>query len=143
MRVRPLIHIQSLTILLAVAFDVHIAEIMVPLAVGIPILVAPRSLLLEDLPYYVKQLRVSHVGIVPSLIEATMGAAQEDEDAGEGTTLRYIASGGEKMSDAVRLDSIGLLPSSSFPCQILDRWASHPKIRLANFYGSVHHHNPV
>ena len=75
---------------------------MVALAVGIPILSAPRSLLLEDLPYYITHLRVSHVGIVPSLIEATMGAVQEGEDAGHATALRYIASGGEKMSDAVR-----------------------------------------
>ncbi|KAI0374911.1 hypothetical protein BV20DRAFT_961134 [Pilatotrama ljubarskyi] len=102
----------------SVAFDVHLAEILVPLALGIPILSAPRSLLLEDLPYYITNLRVSHVGIVPSLIEATMGAVQEDEDSGHATSLRYIASGGEKMSDA-----------------ILDKWASHPRVRLANFYG--------
>ena len=89
--------------LVAVAFDVHIAEIMVALAVGIPILAAPRSLLLEDLPYYIKHLRISHVGIVPSLIEATMSAVQEEEDEGNSNVLRYIASGGEKMSDAVRL----------------------------------------
>ena len=75
---------------------------MVALAVGIPILSAPRSLLLEDLPYYITHLRVSHVGIVPSLIEATMGAVQEGEDAGRATALRYIARGDEKMSDAVR-----------------------------------------
>lgn len=93
----------------AVAFDVHLAEIFVPLAIGIPILTAPRSLLLEDLPYYITHLRVSHVGIVPSLIEATMGAVQEDEASGHSTNLRYIASGGEKMSDAVGL----LIP----PCQ--------------------------
>ena len=75
---------------------------MVALAVGIPILSAPRSLLLEDLPYYVTHLRVSHMGIVPSLIEATMCAVQENEESGTGTSLRYIASGGEKMSDTVR-----------------------------------------
>ncbi|KAH9854247.1 hypothetical protein C2E23DRAFT_820117 [Lenzites betulinus] len=102
----------------SVAFDVHLAEIFVPLALGIPILSAPRSLLLEDLPHYISNLHVSHVGIVPSLIEATMGAVQEDEKSGHGSSLRYIASGGEKMSDA-----------------ILDKWASHPTIRLANFYG--------
>lgn len=85
----------------AVAFDVHLAEILVPLANGIPIVSAPRSLLLEDLPHYIRTLRVSHVGIVPSLIEATMGAVQEDEDSGHAMTLRYLACGGEKMSDAV------------------------------------------
>ena len=83
------------------AFDVHLAEIFVALALGIPILSAPRALLLEDLPYYIKHLRISHVGIVPSLIEATMGAVQEDQESGATTTLRYIASGGEKMSDSV------------------------------------------
>ncbi|KAI0780914.1 hypothetical protein BD413DRAFT_608137 [Trametes elegans] len=102
----------------SVAFDVHLAEILIPLANGIPIVSAPRSLLLEDLPHYIRTLRVSHVGIVPSLIEATMGAVQEDEDSGHTMTLRYLACGGEKMSDA-----------------ILDKWASHPKVRLANFYG--------
>ena len=86
----------------AVAFDVHLAEVFVALAVGITILSAPRSLLLEDLPYYIKNLRISHVGIVPSLIEATMGVVQGDEESGATTTLRYIACGGEQMSDAVR-----------------------------------------
>ncbi|KAI0082634.1 hypothetical protein K474DRAFT_1654750 [Panus rudis PR-1116 ss-1] len=102
----------------SVAFDVHLAEILVPLATGIPIISAPRSLLLEDLPFYIKELGISHLGIVPSLIEATMGAIQDDVNAGHTSTLRYIASGGEKMSDA-----------------ILDKWANHPTVRLANFYG--------
>lgn len=104
------------------------------IAVGIPILSAPRSLLLEDLPYYITHLQVSHVGIVPSLIEATMGAVQEKEDAGYGTTLRYIASGGEKMSDAV-CQRASIYTICLMSRQILDKWAAHPKVRLANFYG--------
>ncbi|KAI0798002.1 hypothetical protein C8Q75DRAFT_862185 [Abortiporus biennis] len=102
----------------SVAFDVHLAEVFVPLSNGFPILSAPRSILLEDLPYFITEFRVSHVGIVPSLIEATMGTVQEAEKDGQGSTLRYLASGGEKMSDA-----------------ILDKWADHPKVKLVNFYG--------
>lgn len=63
---------------------------------------APRGLLLENLPYYISLLGVTHVGIVPSLIDATMGAVQEDESM-TGMRLRYIASGGEKISDSVRV----------------------------------------
>lgn len=63
---------------------------------------APRSQLLEDLPLYVKLLGITHLGIVPSLIEATLSAVSEESE-GRDMTLRYIASGGEKMSDAVRV----------------------------------------
>lgn len=68
-----------------------------------PLLSAPRSQLLENLPFHIKRLRITHVGIVPSLIEATMGTVEEDG----GTTdlaLRYIASGGEKMSNTVSVN---------------------------------------
>lgn len=63
---------------------------------------APRGLLLENLSYYISLLGVTHVGIVPSLIDATMGAVQEDESMA-GMRLRFIASGGEKISDSVRV----------------------------------------
>ncbi|KAH7913722.1 hypothetical protein BJ138DRAFT_561170 [Hygrophoropsis aurantiaca] len=101
----------------SIAFDVHIQEFLVPLALGMVFLCAPRTLLLENLPFYLKHLEISHVGIVPSLIDATMGA-MEEEEMGDGMKLRYIASGGEKMSDS-----------------ILDKWAGHPKVKLANYYG--------
>jgi hypothetical protein len=61
---------------------------------------APRGILLENLPYYISLLGVTHVGIVPSLIDATMCTVQEYESMG-GVNLRYIASGGEKISDSV------------------------------------------
>ncbi|KAG6845337.1 NRPS [Tephrocybe sp. NHM501043] len=101
----------------SVAFDVHLSETFVPIALGMPLLSAPRSQLLENLPFYVKSFGITHLGIVPSLIEATLNAATGN-DAGTDMVLRYIASGGEKMSDA-----------------ILDKWADHPQVRLANFYG--------
>ena len=69
------------------------------MALGMPLFSAPRSELLENLPYYVNALQITHLGIVPSLIEATLNAASDDDGK---TNLRYIASGGEKMSDAVR-----------------------------------------
>ncbi|KAG6851029.1 NRPS [Arthromyces matolae] len=104
----------------SIAFDVHLAETFVPIALGMPSLTALRSQLLENLPFYVKHMAVTHIGIVPSLIEVTLCALSE-ENEGRDMALRYIASGGEKISDAVRM--------------ILDKWANHPKVRLANFYG--------
>ncbi|KIM49051.1 hypothetical protein M413DRAFT_438219 [Hebeloma cylindrosporum] len=88
----------------SIAFDVHWRRPF-----------AQRSQLLESLPTYVNKLGVTHLGIVPSLIEATLNAAKEAEGP---MALRYIASGGEKMSDST-----------------LEKWANHPQVRLANFYG--------
>ena len=65
-----------------------------------PLISARRSQLLENLPIYVNKLGITHLGIVPSLIEATLNAAQSED--GDDIALRYIASGGEKMSDSVR-----------------------------------------
>jgi hypothetical protein len=87
---------------IAIAFDVHLGETFVPIALGMPLFSAPRSELLEDLPFYVNILGITHLGIVPSLIEATLNAASDETGK---TELRYIASGGEKMSD-----SVGTLP---------------------------------
>ena len=81
------------------------AETFVPLALGMTLITAPRAQLLEDLPHWIDVFRVSHVGIVPSLIEATILAVSEsaeDKDSSERPMeLAYIASGGEKMSDSV------------------------------------------
>lgn len=93
---------KSLNNIPAIAFDVHLAETIVPIALGMPLLSARRSQLLENLPVYVKRLGVTHLGIVPSLIEATLNAAQGG-DPGSDIGLRYIASGGEKMSDSVNI----------------------------------------
>ncbi|KAF9464762.1 peptide synthetase [Collybia nuda] len=114
------VHMEDLTqgrylAVASIAFDVHLAETFVPLVLGMSLHSAPRSQLLENLPFFVQLLGITHLGIVPSLIEATMGAVDE---GGEGMALRYIASGGEKMSDL-----------------IMDKWANHPQVRLANFYG--------
>lgn len=67
------------------------------------LITAPRTQLFEDLPYWLRQLRITHVGIVPSLIEATMVAVDNsaDGDDNKAMDLAYIASGGDKMSDIV------------------------------------------
>lgn len=89
----------------------HLAEIFVALSLGMTLICAPRSQLFEDLPRWLDRLRITHVGIVPSLIEATMHAVAESVELAvdhDGTgvkkktmDLAYIASGGEKMSDSV------------------------------------------
>ncbi|KAF9246318.1 hypothetical protein BU15DRAFT_39806 [Melanogaster broomeanus] len=101
----------------SIAFDVHLAEIFTPLALGMTLVSAKRVELFENLPYYISRLEITHVGLVPSLIDAAMCTFEQDQ-AEEDTKLRYIACGGEKISDS-----------------ILDKWADHPKVRLANFYG--------
>ncbi|KAG8217719.1 hypothetical protein J3R82DRAFT_5877 [Butyriboletus roseoflavus] len=100
----------------SIAFDVHLAEILVPLALGMTLVSAKRGELLENLPLYISLLGITHIGLVPSLIDATMCAVEDQK--GEEMKLRYIASGGEKISDA-----------------ILDKWTDHSFVRLANFYG--------
>ena len=80
---------------------------------------AKRGELLENLPLYINLLGITHVGLVPSLIDATMCAVEDDQNGGE-LQLRYIASGGEKISDSVsrilssdcnRPHSLGCFPS--------------------------------
>lgn len=90
----------------AIAFDVHVAEVLVPLALGMTLVSAKRGELLENLPLYISLLGITHIGLVPSLIDATMCAVEDDQN-GEEIKLRYIASGGEKISDSVS----GILPS--------------------------------
>ena len=41
---------------IAIAFDVHLGETFVPIALGMPLFSAPRSELLDDLPFYVNVL---------------------------------------------------------------------------------------
>ncbi len=96
----------------AIAFDVHLAETFVPFALGMVLISAQRSQLFENLPKWIRKLGVTHVGIVPSLIEATMGAVEQfsgskADISGEAEMkLRYIASGGEKMSDTVCINKL-------------------------------------
>lgn len=85
----------------AIAFDVHISEIVIPWALGICLVSTPsaRFELLSDLHSNVQRLGITHLGMVPSMIEATFtGGADEGHKLG----LKYLTSGGEKISDSVR-----------------------------------------
>ena len=85
----------------------HLSETFVAWSLGMTLISAHRTQLFEDLPHWLKRLRITHVGIVPSLIEATMHAvagsdkASENDGSDQAMNVAYIASGGEKMSDAV------------------------------------------
>ena len=70
---------------------------------------APHSQLLEDLLHWLRYLCVTHVGIVPSLIKATVCALEGDgalDSKEHPTNLCYIASGSEKMTDSVRRSTL-------------------------------------
>ncbi|PWN41063.1 hypothetical protein IE81DRAFT_304267 [Ceraceosorus guamensis] len=97
----------------AVAFDVHISEIVQSWALGLCLVsVASRLSLLADLQDNIERFGITHIGMVPSMIEATLTKTPEE------LPIKYIVSGGEKMTDAV-----------------LSKWAAHPGIVCANFYG--------
>lgn len=61
---------------------------------GIRLVTAPRSEVLADLQNNIIRLGITNLGMVPSMIEATLTAPED-------LPLKYLASGGEKMSDAV------------------------------------------
>ncbi|KAG7086753.1 NRPS protein [Marasmius oreades] len=96
--------------LASIAFDVHISEITQSWRLGIRLVSGQRYELLADLKGVIKGLGITHLGMVPSMIEATL--------TGEEEKLKYLVSGGEKMSDS-----------------LLKKWANHPRVILANFYG--------
>lgn len=93
---------------------------------------APRSQLLEDLPRWLRELHISHVGIVPSLIEATMLAVEESggpvDDGDDAIHLSFIASGGEKMSDSVSRQAILSIEKNSQKAAILTLWSDPTKV---------------
>uniref|UniRef100_A0A0W0FS42 Carrier domain-containing protein n=1 Tax=Moniliophthora roreri TaxID=221103 RepID=A0A0W0FS42_MONRR len=95
------------------AFDVHISEIVQSWALGIRLVSGQRYELLADLRSVVREKGITHLGMVPSMIEATLGGSDEEK-----VGVKYLVSGGEKMSD-----------------QLLKKWANRPGLILANFYG--------
>jgi ferricrocin synthase len=82
--------------LIAVAFDVHLAEILTPWMLGFATATAPRNELLEDLAFGIELIGVTHICCVPSLIEATF--SEMKSDVGK---IKYLISGGEKITDNV------------------------------------------
>ncbi|KAF8610148.1 hypothetical protein BDV93DRAFT_517326 [Ceratobasidium sp. AG-I] len=97
--------------LASIAFDVHISEICQAWCLGIRLVSAPRYEILADLQENLINLGITHAGMVPSMIEATLTGPDD-------LPLKYLVSGGEKISDS-----------------LLRKWANHPSLILANFYG--------
>ncbi|GAB1517179.1 Non-ribosomal peptide synthetase [Rhizoctonia solani] len=97
--------------LASIAFDVHISEICQTWCLGIRLVSAPRYEILADLQENLINLGITHAGMVPSMIEATLSGPDD-------LPLKYLVSGGEKISDS-----------------LLRKWANHPSLILANFYG--------
>lgn len=97
----------------AVAFDVHVSEMVQGWAIGTRLVtVASRMSLLADLQGAIERFQITHIGMVPSMIEATLKKSPKE------LPIKYITSGGEKVSDAV-----------------LSKWASDPNILFVNMYG--------
>lgn len=97
----------------AVAFDVHVSEMVQGWAIGTRLVsVSSRMSLLADLQGTIERFGITHIGMVPSMIEATL-TKQPSE-----LPLKYITSGGEKIND-----------------NVLRKWASNPNILFANLYG--------
>ena len=72
----------------------HISEICQVWRLGIRLVSVPRFELFADLRNNIIGLGITHLGMVPSMIEATLGTPED-------LPLKYMASGGEKISDAV------------------------------------------
>ncbi|KAF9077093.1 hypothetical protein BDP27DRAFT_1209530 [Rhodocollybia butyracea] len=97
--------------LASTAFDVHISEIVQSWCLGSRLVSAPRFELLTQLRKYIIDIGVTHIGMVPSMIEALLGTP-------EGLPIKYLVSGGEKITDS-----------------LLQKWSALPNVILANFYG--------
>ncbi|KAJ3856653.1 hypothetical protein EV368DRAFT_78489 [Lentinula lateritia] len=97
--------------LASIAFDVHISEICQSWCLGIRLVSGPRYEFLANLQENIINIGITHLGMVPSMIEATLSSPDD-------LPLKYLVSGGEKISDG-----------------LLRKWATSPKLILANFYG--------
>ncbi|KAF5368041.1 hypothetical protein D9758_004463 [Tetrapyrgos nigripes] len=97
--------------LASIAFDVHISEICQSWRLGTRLVSGPRYELLANLQENIISMGITHLGMVPSMIEATLSSPDD-------LPLKYLVSGGEKISDS-----------------LLKKWANHDKLILANFYG--------
>ena len=77
----------------------HISEICQVWCLGIRLVTAPRSEVLSDLQDNIIRLGITNLAMVPGMIEATLTAPED-------LPLKYLASGGEKISDVVSLENV-------------------------------------
>ncbi|CAO1635232.1 unnamed protein product [Sympodiomycopsis kandeliae] len=97
----------------AVAFDVHVSEIVQSWALGTRLVsVRSRLELISNLQQYIEDFQITHIGMVPSMIESCLIKGPEE------LPLKYMVSGGDKLSD-----------------EVLSKWAANPQLLFAQFYG--------
>lgn len=94
------------------AFDVHLAEMFLAWRMGLAIVTAPRTLLLDNLELALRKFNITHASFVPSLIEQASLNPQNLPN------LRYLGVGGEKMSK-----------------RVANTWAASGSAALVNAYG--------
>jgi acyl-coenzyme A synthetase/AMP-(fatty) acid ligase len=96
------------------AFDVHVSEIVQCWALCLTLVSAPRFEVLSDFRGVVERVGITHLGMVPSMLEAML------PEGPEGLPLKYVVSGGEKISDG-----------------LIKKWTGRGGVVLANFYGFI------
>ncbi|KAF7879696.1 uncharacterized protein EAF02_007866 [Botrytis sinoallii] len=94
------------------AFDVHVAEMFLAWRHGLSCITGVKSMLLDDLPMALQELKITHAGFVPSLLDQC-GLIPSDVPL-----LRYLGVGGEKISQ-----------------RTLETWGDSESVTLINAYG--------
>ncbi|TGO51307.1 hypothetical protein BOTNAR_0361g00070 [Botryotinia narcissicola] len=94
------------------AFDVHVAEMFLAWRHGLSCITGVNSMLLDDLPMALQELKITHAGFVPSLLDQC-GLIPSDVPL-----LRYLGVGGEKISQ-----------------RTLETWGDSDSVTLFNAYG--------
>ncbi|EDO03704.1 hypothetical protein SS1G_06185 [Sclerotinia sclerotiorum 1980 UF-70] len=94
------------------AFDVHVAEMFLAWRHGLSCITGNKSMLLDDLPMALQELKVTHAGFVPSLLDQC-GLIPSDVPL-----LKYLGVGGEKISQ-----------------RTLETWGDSNSVTLINAYG--------
>ncbi|PQE19777.1 nonribosomal siderophore peptide synthase protein [Rutstroemia sp. NJR-2017a BVV2] len=78
--------------LASIAFDVHVGEMFLAWRHGFSLVTGNKSMLLDDLPLALQELKVTHASFVPSLLDQ-VGLIPSDVPL-----LKYLSVGGEKIS---------------------------------------------
>lgn len=89
---------------------------------------APRFELLTQLRQHIISIGVTHIGMVPSMIEALL-------ESPDGLPIKYLVSGGEKITDSVSQILLLYRTYLDDHFQLLKKWSARPDLVLANFYG--------
>ena len=94
------------------AFDPHLSQMFVSWRLGLCATTGPRMLLLDDLRRTINTLGITHMGILPSMLDQS-GLLPVDVPS-----LAMLSVGGEKMS-----------------AHVIETWASSSEVTIFNLYG--------